>query len=146
MVEKLGFRRYLETNIILRSVSFKDVNNGVAVGSSGSILRTTNGGVTFIEVSNYSPQPNDFSLSQNYPNPFNPSTTIRYEIPEGGFVSLKIYDVVGNEIATLVNEAKLAGSYEVEFNIYSDEGQNLVSGVYFYQIVRRANGTPRPRL
>ncbi|MBV6420612.1 MAG: hypothetical protein DAHOPDDO_01869 [Ignavibacteriaceae bacterium] len=78
--------------------------------------------------------PNVFSLEQNYPNPYNPSTTIRYEIPEQSFVTIKVYDVLGNEIATLVNEEKPAGSYEVEFNIYSDEGQNLVSGVYFYKL------------
>jgi hypothetical protein len=78
--------------------------------------------------------PNVFSLEQNYPNPYNPSTTIRYEIPEQSFVTIKVYDVLGNEIATLVNEEKPAGSYEVEFNIFSDEGQNLVSGVYFYKL------------
>ncbi|MGB5289160.1 MAG: T9SS type A sorting domain-containing protein [Ignavibacteriaceae bacterium] len=75
-----------------------------------------------------------FNVSQNYPNPFNPSTTIRYEIQERGFVTLKVYDILGNEIVTLVNEEKPAGSYEIDFNIYSNEGQNLVSGVYFYQL------------
>ena len=89
----------------------------------------------------------DFKLEQNYPNPFNPSTKIKYQIPlgfaaspfnkggnEGGFVSLKIYDILGNEVATLVNEEQAPGVYEVEFNIHSDEGQNLPSGIYFYQI------------
>ncbi len=71
--------------------------------------------------------PKGFSLFQNYPNPFNPSTTIRYEIPEQSFVALKVYDVLGNEIATLVNEEKPAGEYEVEFN-----GNDLSSGVYLY--------------
>jgi len=52
-------------------------------------------------------------------------------------VTLKVYDILGNEIATLVNEEKPTGSYDVEFNIYSDEGQNLVSGVYFYQLKAR---------
>jgi hypothetical protein len=78
--------------------------------------------------------PIEFSLEQNYPNPLNPSTTIRYEIPEGSFVTIKVYDVLGNEIATLVNEEKPAGSYEVEFNSNSDGGRNLPSGVYFYQL------------
>ena len=78
--------------------------------------------------------PEEFQLFQNYPNPFNPSTRIRYGIPEQSFVTIKIYDILGNEIATLVNEEKPAGSYDVEFNIYSDEGQNLVSGVYFYKL------------
>jgi hypothetical protein len=66
---------------------------------------------------------------QNYPNPFNPTTLIRYDIPEGSFVTLKIYDVLGNEIATLVNEEKLAGSYEVKFS-----ATGLSSGIYFYKL------------
>jgi hypothetical protein len=73
--------------------------------------------------------PNDFSLSQNYPNPFNPNTVISYQLPVNGNVTLKVYDILGNEIATLVNEEKPAGEYEVEFN-----GSNLPSGIYFYQL------------
>ncbi|HSW56406.1 MAG TPA: T9SS type A sorting domain-containing protein [Ignavibacteriaceae bacterium] len=76
----------------------------------------------------------DFVLHQNYPNPFNPSTVISYQLPVSSDVTLKVYDILGNEIATLVNEEKPAGTYEVEFNIYSDEGRNLSSGIYFYQI------------
>jgi len=85
--------------------------------------------------------PSEFMLSQNYPNPFNPITTIIYSIPnttlsgvEGSRVQLKIYDVLGKEIATLVNEEKTAGSYEIEFNSHSGEGRNLTSGVYFYTL------------
>jgi hypothetical protein len=83
--------------------------------------------------------PAEFSLSQNYPNPFNPSTKIKFTIPsnvkgEMSYVSLKVYDVLGNEIATLVNDELSAGEYEVEFGGHSDEGQNLPSGVYFYQL------------
>ena len=59
--------------------------------------------------------PGSFALKQNYPNPFNPSTTIKYSIPSSEFVTLKVYDVLGNEVATLVNEEKPAGSYEVVF-------------------------------
>jgi len=70
-----------------------------------------------------------FNLEQNYPNPFNPSTTINYQIPTLSIVSLKVYDVLGNEIVTLVNEEKPAGSYEVEFDAIS-----LPSGVYFYRL------------
>ena len=73
--------------------------------------------------------PTLFALYQSYPNPFNPITTINYQIPQLSFVSLKIYDVLGNEIATLVNEEKYAGSYEVEF-----DGANITSGIYFYQL------------
>ncbi len=71
----------------------------------------------------------EFKLYQNYPNPFNPSTIINYQIPQQEFVTIKVYDILGNEIAILVNEEKPAGSYEVEFNASS-----LPSGVYFYQL------------
>jgi hypothetical protein len=71
----------------------------------------------------------DYLLSQNYPNPFNPSTVISYQLSVIGFVTLKVYDILGREIATLVNEEKPAGEYEVEFN-----AANLPSGIYFYQI------------
>ena len=73
--------------------------------------------------------PLSYSLSQNYPNPFNPVTKIKYEIPTEGKVKLMIYDVLGREIKTLVNEVKPAGKYIVEFN-----GSNFASGVYFYRI------------
>ncbi len=73
--------------------------------------------------------PSKFTLEQNYPNPFNPSTTIIYSIPNLEFVTLKVFDVLGNEVATLVNEEKTVGSYEVEFN-----AANLSSGIYFYKL------------
>jgi len=73
--------------------------------------------------------PNDFSLEQNYPNPFNPSTNIGFKIAEGGFVSLKVFDILGNEVATLVNEEKSVGTYELTWN-----ASMLSSGVYFYQL------------
>lgn len=73
--------------------------------------------------------PTEFLLEQNYPNPFNPITTIRYEIPEQSFVTLKVYDILGNEIETLINEENQTGSYEVEF-----DATGLTSGIYFYKI------------
>lgn len=73
--------------------------------------------------------PSTFSLEQNYPNPFNPSTTIRYAIPEASFVVIKIYDLLGKEVATLVNEEQSIGSYEVEF-----DAAGLSSGMYFYKL------------
>ncbi|MCW9098042.1 MAG: gliding motility-associated C-terminal domain-containing protein, partial [Ignavibacteriaceae bacterium] len=75
-----------------------------------------------------------FVLYQNYPNPFNPSTKISWQSPVGSWQSLKVYDILGNEVATLVNEYKPAGRYEIEFDGHSDEGQNMPSGVYFYQL------------
>ena len=73
--------------------------------------------------------PTEYALSQNYPNPFNPTTNIKFDLPKQGLVSLKVYDVIGKEVATLVNEVKSAGSYNVDFN-----GTNLSSGVYFYRL------------
>ncbi len=70
-----------------------------------------------------------YKLAQNYPNPFNPTTNIQYRIPEREFVTLKVYDVLGCEVTTLVNEEKPSGSYEIEFN-----AEILASGVYYYQI------------
>jgi hypothetical protein len=81
------------------------------------------------EIEQFEEGVNTFSLSQNYPNPFNPSTKISWQIPVGGWQTLKIYDVLGIEVTTLVNEYKPAGSYEVEW-----EATGLASGVYFYQL------------
>jgi len=83
--------------------------------------------------------PKEFSLEQNYPNPFNPSTKIKFSIPsvETGHapsVQLIVYDVLGNEVATLVNEEKPAGSYEVEFSVGQNSILSLSSGIYFYQL------------
>ncbi len=75
---------------------------------------------------------NDFKLEQNFPNPFNPSTKISWQSPVGGYTTLKVYDVLGNEVATLVDEYKNAGSYEVEFN--AGQTISLSSGVYFYRV------------
>ncbi len=75
--------------------------------------------------------PNAITLYQNYPNPFNPSTTIKFRIIENEFVSLKIYDLLGNEIATLVEEEKPAGEYNIDFKTYDLQ---LTSGVYFYRL------------
>ena len=73
--------------------------------------------------------PNSFAMSQNYPNPFNPSTKINYDLPVDGIVSIKLYDLTGRQVASLVSEAKIAGYYTVSF-----DASNLASGMYFYRI------------
>jgi len=73
--------------------------------------------------------PTEYRLYDNYPNPFNPSTTIRYSLPEAAFTSIKIYDVVGNEVAVAINEMKTAGTHQETFN-----AAGLSSGVYYYTI------------
>ncbi len=91
-----------------------------------------NGALATTGVEQISGLPNDYDLSQNYPNPFNPSTNIEYSIPSESFVELKVYDVLGNEIASLVNEQQQAGVYRADFT-----ADNLPSGMYFARI--RAN-------
>jgi len=73
--------------------------------------------------------PSEFSLFNNYPNPFNPATTINFVIPEVSFVEIKVYDVLGSEVATILNESKEAGYHHVQF-----DATNLQSGIYFYQL------------
>lgn len=104
--------------------------------SSNGIFAGTDKGVWMLplseiitKVKNITKLPKNFTLEQNYPNPFNPTTVIRYQLPENGRVTLKIYDVLGREINTLVNEVKIPGNYTVQF-----DGSKLSSGVYFYQI------------
>ena len=74
--------------------------------------------------------PNIFSLGQNYPNPSNPKSKIEYEIPVDGKVTMRLFDILGKEAVSIVNETKLAGYYSTEF-----DGTNLASGVYFYRII-----------
>ena len=95
----------------------------------GHSVRCINDIITSINNKDIPELPKGYSLLQNYPNPFNPSTTISYQLPTNSHITIKIFDAIGNEIATLVNESKPAGSYEVKFN-----GSKLSSGVYFYQM------------
>jgi photosystem II stability/assembly factor-like uncharacterized protein len=107
------------------SIFFIDSQTGWITGDLGRIAKYY--GTTDVEEEINSL--NKFSLHQNYPNPFNPSTTIRYQVPDFSFVSLIVYDLLGNKIQTLVNEEKHAGNYEIEFS-----SVDLPGGVYFYQL------------
>ncbi|MDP3148412.1 MAG: T9SS type A sorting domain-containing protein [Ignavibacteria bacterium] len=78
--------------------------------------------------------PTQFSLAQNYPNPFNPETTISYQLPTSGHVTLKVFDMLGREVVTLVDEQKAPGNYEVKFNVKTLHATSLPSGVYFYTL------------
>jgi len=129
--ETIGFVPGFGTTTEPKSYSFTD--EGIETGTYKYRLKQIDYDGTYeysIEIEiEFDFTPREFILSQNYPNPFNPSTIIRYEIPERGFVTLKVYDVLGNEIATLVNEEKSIGSYAVEFN-----ATGLPNGIYFYQL------------
>ncbi|MFH1195560.1 MAG: T9SS type A sorting domain-containing protein [bacterium] len=136
LVENLGFyRSYSEFDFGTSSTILKGaLINGILYGDTTIVVGVRDNFSNSI--------PTNYFLSQNYPNPFNPSTKIKFTIPllspfnkggndfsRGGFVTLIIYDILGREITTLVNEYKSPGTYEVEF-----DGANLPSGVYFYQL------------
>ena len=128
--EKIGYVPGFGTTTETKSYSFTD--SKISAGIYAYRLKQ----IDFDGSFEYSPEveievstPLLFSLEQNYPNPFNPSTTIEFTLPQKEFVSLIIYDVLGNEVATLVNEEKASGSYEVLF-----DAAELVSGVYIYSL------------
>ncbi len=107
------------------SVNFKD---NVFVVQGGKMLVIAQS--TAVEVKSETPDvPTNYTLEQNYPNPFNPTTTIKYKIPVAVHVTIRIFDVLGKEIETLVNEEKPAGSYSITWN-----AANLPSGIYFYTL------------
>jgi len=111
---------------IVYDLQFLDARNGYAVGGNGSILKLN---PDLVNIEDDGQPPVSMTLYQNYPNPFNPTTKIKYSVPGLTQVKLKIYDVLGNETATLLNEEQGAGSYEAEFDATS-----LPSGIYFYQL------------
>ncbi len=125
------------SSIELWSIDFPNDSIGYAIGDN-VVLKTTNGGLSFIRENNYS-VPEEFSIYQNYPNPFNPSTEIKFLIPslntsnigigEGVFVTLSVYNSIGGKVATLINESLNPGIYEVEW-----DGTEYPSGIYFYKI------------
>jgi photosystem II stability/assembly factor-like uncharacterized protein len=120
---------------ILHGISFIDTSTGTAVGDNGKIIRTTNGGITFIQpVSNEIPE--EFLLSQNYPNPFNPTTNFEFRIAASVLVRLTVYDVLGREIATIVNEELAPGTYQANW-----DASNYSSGIFFYKLVVRQAGS-----
>ena len=109
-------------------VSFINENTGWVVGNGSLILKTTTGGTIGIQQISTT-VPDKFYLEQNYPNPFNPATVISFQLPAAGFVKLKIFDLLGREVANLVNENLSAGSYKYDFNASA-----LTSGIYFYKL------------
>ena len=121
------------------SGQFGDYPQAIALDNNGSVLVTGSSDRDYLTIKysqltgaiiSESNIPTEFSLKQNYPNPFNPVTNLGFGISKLGFVSLKVYDVLGNVIKSLVNESKTPGSYEVEF-----DGSNLPSGIYFYSLL-----------
>lgn len=105
----------------------------IKVYNYAAIEMDTTGTIVGIEDEMPGEMPNEYSLSQNYPNPFNPATVIKYNLRERAFVTLKVFNILGEEVATLVNKELPAGAHEVKFD-YNSLGGGLVSGVYIYQL------------
>jgi photosystem II stability/assembly factor-like uncharacterized protein len=114
------------SSIELWSIDFANDTVGYAIGSN-VVLKTTNGGITFVNRSGETPA--GYELYQNFPNPFNGKSKIKYQITRKEFVELKIYDASGNEITTLFSKSQLPGSYEISW-----EADGYPSGVYFYRL------------
>lgn len=128
---------YGNYKLFAQKIGFNDgVSTDLQITPATTVINGVNIPIFVSSVENENLMPMEFSLEQNYPNPFNPLTKIRYAIPllrgdeRGVFVTLKVYDILGNEAVTLVNEEKPAGYYEVEFNAAS-----TASGVYIYRLV-----------
>jgi sugar lactone lactonase YvrE len=127
----------IQNGVVDTLISGMQRPSGMVFNSNGDLFITSIQNDNIIKVSNLPVGvedennfvADDFSLEQNYPNPFNPSTSIQYQVPSISNVSLKVYDVLGNEVSTLVNEEKPAGSYEVSF-----DAAGLSSGIYFYKL------------
>ena len=110
-------------------ITFSQIEPGFQLYLAGAVVDNKKYGIitNVIEIKNEVPK--TFKLFQNYPNPFNPNTTIKYSIPKDGRVTLKIYNILGAEVASIINEYKTMGIYEVKFNASS-----LPSGIYFYKL------------
>ena len=113
----------------LNAIHFKD-GYGWAVGENGIVLKSDVATDIWIDQNNNEIYPTKYTLSQNYPNPFNPTTTIEFQIPNSQFTTLKVYNLLGEEVATLINRKLKQGKYTCTF-----DGRHLASGLYFYQLV-----------
>ncbi len=114
-------------------IYFTNENTGWISGYNGLILKTTNAGATYIK--NYENKiSNEVELMQNYPNPFNPSSTIEFRLNKNSLVSLKIYNILGKEIITLINDKLPSGTYKIPFSINKFSNLIFPGGVYYYKI------------
>ena len=135
--EKIGFVEGIGNSTTPTEYSFTDNTKSATAAVKYRLkIIDLDGSFVYSGIVEVETQPNSFELSQNYPNPFNPSTKIRWQSPTACHQTIKIYDILGNEIATLVDEEKSAGIYEVDFNAASLSAgrQGLASGIYIYEL------------
>ena len=116
-------------------IEFINNNTGYIVGEFGRVYKTTNGGKQVGINQSSGNIPDGFMLYQNFPNPFNPVTIVNYELPSSGNVSLKVYNLLGTELAELINEKQTAGSHSFEF-----KGNDFPSGIYIYRLTAESGG------
>ncbi len=133
-IDSNNFQITMDTTSIKKNpyaVRLLGVKSASETGFLKQVLKTS----VQSDYSTVNEQPNSFELYQNYPNPFNPTTTIRFQIPENSFVTMKIYNILGQELQTLMNKVELSqGQHEVEF-----DASRYSSGVYFYRVVTETN-------
>jgi len=136
---KTFMTKFLKLYLVFLTITPDSTYTGSQIGVS-RLWGINNGDTTIYDnfggttgISKIQPQVNGFELKQNYPNPFNPTSTISYAVPKTVFVTLKVYDVLGKEVATLVNEEKPAGNYNSRF-----DSSGLASGMYIYRLTAGA--------
>jgi photosystem II stability/assembly factor-like uncharacterized protein len=126
---------FRQSSPIFDNSSSQAIDTLKAWAGGNGLVHTTDGGGPPLSIHQIGNEiPKDYKLNQNYPNPFNPSTNIKYQITKSKYVTLKIFDITGKEIATLVNQKQEAGTYEVDFS-----GEGLSSGIYFYTLIVDGN-------
>jgi hypothetical protein len=122
--------QYSGTNLDLNAVEFINDSTGIAVGDSGLILETTNGGITTgVDQSFNNHVASNYKLYQNYPNPFNPQTSFEYYLPKTSYVKIKVYNLLGQLVATLIDKEQASGNHNVQWT-----AANFASGIYIYSI------------
>ncbi|MBX7047324.1 MAG: T9SS type A sorting domain-containing protein [Ignavibacteria bacterium] len=114
----------------IKDMYFINERTGYSVGANGLVAKTVNGGGTVGIKSISSETPKSFKLHQNFPNPFNPTTTITFDVARSGTIKLEVFDLLGKQIETMINEALQQGTYEISF-----DATHLSSGIYYYKLV-----------
>lgn len=120
-------------NVVIGSISYRNSDSRILCATHGRGIFV--GYLNLTDIKNQNEIIKDFKLEQNYPNPFNPETTISFSLPKQSKVQIKIYDITGKEIITLINEERAAGKYKVSWNSKNNSGKTVSSGIYIYKII-----------